>query len=231
MAMRLVVRVVDTMVARARKVLSVLKGLASKQSRIDSAGRLLAYSLNSLPLAVMKRHLEYAPRLPDEALSGATLHADREALLSLLPKGGIVAEVGVLRGEFSGVIARTCQPDKFHLIDIDLSPLGAVPMPVETHEGDSSTILASFEPGYFDWLYIDGDHSYDAVSKDLRAAHRALKSGGFLMCNDYSNWCSAAAVPYGVARAVNELVITERYQVRGLGLHAAGLHDILIQKP
>ena len=106
-----------------------------------------------------------------------------------------------------------------------------MPGPIELHEGDSSTILATFPAAHLDWIYIDGDHAYSGVSKDLEAAHRALKPGGFLMCNDYSNWCSAAATPYGVAKAVNELILTEGYKVRGFGLHPAGLHDILIQKP
>lgn len=220
----------NNVVAFAGKVASILIGLASKVRRIESAERLLAYALGSVPTDDMKRHLEYAPRLPDEALRDARLFADREAMLSLLPKGGTVAEVGVLRGEFSCAIVRHCGPDKLHLIDIDLSPLGHVPGPIETHEGDSAAILAGFPEAHFDWIYIDGDHSYEGIANDIRAAHPVLKPGGFLMCNDYANWCSAAATPYGVARAVSEFIIAENYLVRGLALHPAGLHDILIQK-
>jgi hypothetical protein len=104
-------------------------------------------------------------------------------------------------------------------------------MPVEKHEGDSPSILAQFAAGHFDWLYIDADHSYEGVTRDLAAAHRVLKPGGFLMCNDYTNWCSTAVTPYGVARAVNELILNEGYSVAGLALHPAGLYDILIRKP
>ena len=80
-------------------------------------------------------------------------------------------------------------------------------------------------------IYIDGDHSYEGITKNIHAAHQTLRPGGFLMSgNDYANWCSAAATPYGVARAVNEFIVAESYKVRGLALHPAGLHDILIQK-
>lgn len=224
-------RMSNNAIAFGRKAASILSGLASRNRRIESAQRLLAYTLHSLPTDAMKCRLEYAPRLPDDALSMARLYADREAMLTALPKGGTVAEAGVYRGKFSRAIVQTCKPDKFHLIDIDLRPLGPVSGPIETHEGDSSTILTGFPEAHFDWIYIDGDHSYPGVSRDLQAAHRVLKPGGYLMCNDYSNWCSAAAIPYGVARAVNELIIAEGYAVRGLALHPAGLHDILVQRP
>lgn len=227
----LALRMSNSIFASAKKAGSILLGLASKSRRIESAQRLLAYALHSLPTDDMKRRLEYAPSLPDHALSKAQLFADRSAMLAAVPKGGIVAEVGVYQGGFSSEIVKFCAPEKLHLIDVDLRPLGPVPGPIETHEGDSSTILAGFPASHFDWIYIDGDHSYPGVSGDLAAADRVLKPGGFLMCNDYANWCSAAATPYGVARAVNELIIAESYEVRGMALHPAGLHDILIQKP
>jgi SAM-dependent methyltransferase len=211
-----------------RRLLSFVAGLGSPTGRVLNAQRLLAFTLSRID---WHKHLELAPRLPDEALSGSTVFADREAMLHVLPKGGKVAEVGVYRGEFSRKIAAICGPDEFHLIDLDLAPLGEVPISVETHEGDSSTILGRFDADYFDWIYIDADHSYDPVVKDLAAAHRVLKRGGYLACNDYANWCSSSAEPYGVSRAVNEFIIRERYKVVGLALHAGSLPDILIRKP
>lgn len=178
-----------------------------------------------------ERHLELAPRLPEMALTNAKLYPDREAMLHALPKGGTVGEVGVWKGDFSRNILRICGPHRFHLIDIDFTPLQPVAGPVEMHEGDSSTILGRFGEATFDWLYIDGDHSYAGVQRDLVASHRALKPGGYLMCNDYANWCSLAVTPYGVARAVNEFIVREGYSVDGLALHPAGLPDILIRKP
>ena len=80
-------------------------------------------------------------------------------------------------------------------------------------------------------IYVDADHSYASVAKDIAAAHRALKPGGLMMCNDYTNWCSPSVSPYGVARAVNEFVNREGYDCIGLALHPAGLYDILLRKP
>jgi predicted O-methyltransferase YrrM len=64
--------------------------------------------------------------------------------------------------------------------------------------GDSNTTLAGLS-GKFDWIYIDGDHSYEIVKQDLVAAHKKLAKGGMIVCDDYGNPC-------GVKQAVDEFV-------------------------
>lgn len=213
------------MIARALRELASTDPLV----RVRAFEKVVERLLWRLPRERVEEHLEVAPPLPQEALEGARLYADRVAMLDALPKGGVVAEVGTWRGDFSRRIIEKCRPDAFHLIDMDFAPLDPA-IEGERHEGDSSTILRSFPTASFDWIYIDGDHSYEGARKDLEAAHVALKPGGYLMCNDYTNWCSLAVQPYGVARAVNEFVIREKYKVRGLALETAGNHDILLQK-
>lgn len=41
--------------------------------------------------------------------------------------------------------------------------------------------------GYFDIAFIDGDHHFDAVMRDIEKASRALKPGGLLAFHDYQN--------------------------------------------
>ena len=41
----------------------------------------------------------------------------RDDLLRFLPKGGVVAEIGVALGEFSTIILETAAPERLHLID------------------------------------------------------------------------------------------------------------------
>ena len=43
-----------------------------------------------------------------------------------------------------------------------------------------------FPDEYFDFVYIDGDHSYTAVLQDLKAWGPKVKAGGFLGGHDYS---------------------------------------------
>ena len=49
---------------------------------------------------------------------------------------------------------------------------------VELHKGMSHEVLEAFPNAFFDWIYIDADHSYTAVSRDAMAAAAKVKPGG-----------------------------------------------------
>lgn len=230
----------ETLSSFAGKAGSILSGFASSDAkqRARSGGRLLAYQLNTLPEPVMHDYLEFAPPLGDANMDDARLYPSRDAMLHALPKDGVGAEVGTYRGEFAQKIIAACRPTTLHVIDIDFAPfqesevrakLGSNRL--EMHEGDSSTILRTFGPNYFDWLYIDGDHFYPGVKKDLEASRDVVKPGGYIMCNDYTNWACASAEPWGVARATHELCLEDGFVVTGFALNGAGYHDILLRKP
>ena len=223
----------------ARKALRAVSGFASTdvRRRLDSAQRFMVWNLWKMPRPELEDYLELAERIEDAAFVGSRVYADREAMLQAVPEGGTIAEMGVFEGGFSKLIARHCKPTSLHLIDIDLAPLDeegvrrAFDGELKTHEGDGPDVLGRFPEQSFDLIYVDADHSYSAVARDLPAAHRVLKRGGMMMCNDYANWCSTSVAPYGVARAVNEFVNREGYSVVGLALQPAGLYDILLRKP
>jgi hypothetical protein len=52
-----------------------------------------------------------------------------------------------------------------------------------------------------DWVYIDGDHTYEAAKADLEAFHRIIGPGGVIAGDDYGveGWWSD-----GVTKAVDE---------------------------
>ena len=54
---------------------------------------------------------------------------------------------------------------------------------VVIHRMASQRFFAQAIP--LDWVYIDGDHSQDAVLADLRTAWRAVRPGGFIVGDDY----------------------------------------------
>jgi SAM-dependent methyltransferase len=61
---------------------------------------------------------------------------------------------------------------------------------------------ASFSDESLDWVYIDADHSYEAVKRDLEAYYRVVKPGGYLAGDDYGQedrWFGQ-----GVTQAVDE---------------------------
>lgn len=72
---------------------------------------------------------------------------------------------------------------------------------VKLHRGYSTDVLEQFPDGYFDWVYIDGNHYYEFVRKDLELSLRKTKVGGLITGEDYA---SGGAWQGGVKRAVDE---------------------------
>lgn len=74
---------------------------------------------------------------------------------------------------------------------------------VRVHRGFSDVVLAGFADGYFDWIYIDGNHLYDFVKQDLHLAFQKTRPGGLITGDDYTEggWWEG-----GVKRAVDEFV-------------------------
>jgi predicted O-methyltransferase YrrM len=65
---------------------------------------------------------------------------------------------------------------------------------------DSVKAAGKIADGALDFVFIDGDHSYEGVKRDLAAWLPKVKPGGWLMGHDYGNKPDG-----GVKRAVDEL--------------------------
>lgn len=140
--------------------------------------------------------------------------AERLELLSRMPKGSICAEIGVWKGVFSRQILEITLPSRLYLIDPWLlqpefserlyggrvaknqrdmdriyegvrHQLERLPN-VSILRGFSEEVLAEFSDGYFDWLYIDGNHEYEYVLKDLELAFLKIRPGGLITGDDYT---------------------------------------------
>jgi len=59
---------------------------------------------------------------------------------------------------------------------------------------DSVKASHEFADKSLDWVFIDADHSYDAVCADVRAWYPKLKNGGLLTGHDYGNVAVTRAV-------------------------------------
>lgn len=73
---------------------------------------------------------------------------------------------------------------------------------VEIHRGYSANILQQFPDEYFDWVYIDGNHQYEYVKKDLELSFHKVKTNGWIIGDDY---CEGGWWEGGVKRAVDEI--------------------------
>ena len=167
--------------------------------------------------------------------------AKREALLDCLPKGGRVAEIGVYTGDFSDRIYQQTVPMELHLIDPwehqereDYSRDDSnVPQEqadqhyqqvldrfapqiecevVKVHREYSANAVTQFPDGYFDWIYIDALHTYEACLEDLRLYAPKVKANGFICGHDYANHPGARHMDFGVVEAVNQFVRETGYE-------------------
>lgn len=175
--------------------------------------------------------------VPGEALAGARLLASRDDGLPLMEQSAIVAEVGTQEGNFARKILDVCRPKELHIFDLDLEPirLDVRDSPeVSIHIGDSSSALKSLTheaPNTkFDWIYVDGDHSYDGVARDTEAAVQALAANGILWFNDYTIWSPVEMTDYGVPYVVNELLISGGWQVEFFAFHPLMYCDIALKQ-
>lgn len=68
----------------------------------------------------------------------------------------------------------------------------------------SVKVATMFSESYFDFVYIDGDHRYDAVKSDIEAWLPLIKRGGMIAGHDYLYRSGKHRSPCGVKPAVDD---------------------------
>lgn len=111
------------------------------------------------------------------------------------------AEIGVLNGHNALSMLNSLSLSKLYLIDTDTSNIIS-----KVRNNTKTTIITgqssdvhSYLPDNLDFIYIDGDHSYSAVKKDIELYYPKVREGGILGGHDF------CANQQGVVRAVMEL--------------------------
>jgi hypothetical protein len=157
----------------------------------------------------------------------------RDRMLGGLPKGAVVAEIGVWEGFFSGRIMEICQPKELHLIDPwlympeftntgfgrkknehlmeqkwhDVVARFKDQPQVKVHRGLSEVVLGGMPDGSLDWVYIDANHNEPFIGNDLALCLRKVKHDGIIAGDDF-NWQSdqsGAPVKHAVEKLLAEL--------------------------
>jgi len=161
------------------------------------------------------------------------ININRTELLRYLPSG-TVAEIGVAKGNFSKSITKIVSPNRLYLIDAwDNFDLGyadktmvskkrqqrrynSVKKYFENYKEvklirQKSTVAASlFSDNYFDWIYIDADHSYNGCYSDLNSFDIKVKKNGYICGHD---WLADGynREGFGVNKAVTDFVNKNNY--------------------
>lgn len=203
--------------------------------------------------------LEPAARLPEHLLANARLLPDRDAILPLLPKNKVIAEVGVALGDFSHKLLSICEPR--HFFAVDLFDLHEIPelwgRPAKelfggrTHstfcrerfveligrkkvtvlEGDSVAALATLDDASLDIVYVDANHTYDSVKQELGIIKRKIADDGIIILNDYiMNEAGFSNAAYGVIQETNEFMIAENWEMMYFAFQSYMYCDVVLRK-
>ena len=84
---------------------------------------------------------------------------------------------------YGGAVAKS-QADMDAIMQAVIDRFASDPEIFISHR-ESATAASQFAERYFDWVYIDGDHSYEAVLNDLKACYPKVKPEGFICLDDY----------------------------------------------
>jgi hypothetical protein len=163
----------------------------------------------------------------------------RRLVIEMLPKQAVGAEVGVFRGTFSEELLRIADVSVLHLVDPWLNRSepeykGAMYAAgtrhdmariyeevvdkfrnlsnrVRIHRMTSLDFASQIPDDSLDFVYVDGDHRYDAVRADLEAFWPKVKTRGLVCLDDYA--LMQAWWGDGVVRATNEFIGAHRVMI------------------
>jgi len=131
---------------------------------------------------------------------------------------GVMMEIGTYSGEGTAIFASSNKFLKIHTCDPwDYPHHFEMKMQfrtntrywdyIEHHRKYSQWIVNDFPNKYFDFVYIDGDHSYESVNNDIKSWLPKIKSNGFIGGHDYAKeWPE-------VKKAVNENFPKEQIKI------------------
>lgn len=166
--------------------------------------------------------------LQEKHIKNLKVLTDRNQLLNLMPKHGTVAELGVDKGNFSQLIIDTCKPSRLHLIDVwntkryhtglklDIEKKFKTLISndiIKINYGYSIDAVTNFQNNYFDWIYIDTDHTYKTTIAELELYAPKIKPGGIIAGHDFimGNW--TGMMKYGVIEAVYEFCFKNDWEI------------------
>jgi hypothetical protein len=184
------------------------------------------------------------------------INARRIDILNCFPPRGIAAEIGTAEAYFAEYMLKELKPAELHLIDPwrfqDISDYQQDANNTTDEEGDrrhaavlkkfaepiragivkvhralSTDAVNSFPDEYFDFIHVDGNHTYAACLADLYAFDRKVKRHGFITGHDYQTIPIARKDNHnGVIQAVNNFVIETGYTFLALTFEEAPTYII-----
>ncbi|TKT80436.1 class I SAM-dependent methyltransferase [Aquamicrobium sp. LC103] len=169
---------------------------------------------------------------------------NRSELLYRLPHNGVAAEIGAAFGDYTAEILEKNRPSQLFLIDAwesDRYKQGLEKIKdtfrevisagkLQFRQGYSTEKLAEFDDEFFDWVYIDTNHSYGTTWKELQLCHAKVKRDGRIAGHDFCTGNVIDPVPYGVIEACNRFCHDYGWQYEYLTLEWHGHFSFCLKR-
>lgn len=230
--------------------LSIKKAIRERIKKIYGLKEYYEFEKEFYPNFLIARQKEEA-RIPkfdlqQKHIINLKVLLDRMALLKEMPGNSVCAEIGVAQGDFSERILTITSPEKLHLIDAWGDPSRyhdglktlvekrfhkeIATRQIEINVGMSIDILKKFPAHYFDWVYLDTNHTYPVTAEELSLLSHKVKENGIIAGHDYiiGNW--AGNLRYGVMEAVHELCVQENWELLYITINKNEMPSFAIKK-
>lgn len=169
---------------------------------------------------------------------------DRSELLYRLPQKGVAAEVGAAFGAYTADIIAKNKPQELYLIDSwkaerYKSGLERIQKKFKTQieagrihlrQGFSTEQLAEFPDGFFDWVYVDTNHSFKTTWEELRLCNDKVKREGRIAGHDFCTGNVVEPVPYGVVEACAKFCLDYGWQYEYIALESHGHFSFCLKR-
>lgn len=173
--------------------------------------------------------MEYRfPKIKDASWNSYSRHENRyETIKHLLGSDSTGAEVGVYKGGFGEFLRAHCK--LLYLVDpwCRMKPYWGAHKPENSSvrtliniltvyadeiENESIQVIADYSVPFFnalpdnhlDWVYLDASHTYESTLAELNCCIRVVKSGGYVIGDDYDP--DPGSKQHGVFLAVNQII-------------------------
>jgi len=94
---------------------------------------------------------------------------------------------------------------------------------VKICRGYTFDVAKEFPDEYFDFIYIDADHTYEGCKRDINDWYPKLRHGGFLIGDDFRYSKNKLNIRFGVIEVVTEFSLVNHLSVFFLPLHNWGI--------
>jgi hypothetical protein len=162
----------------------------------------------------------------------------------MLPREGVVAEIGVADGYYSAEILNLNRPTILHLVDPwddkrYSGGFGCVKSRfareiatglVVIHHGRFIDVLPKLASKSLDWLYLDTTHTYVDSAQELRLCAALVKDGGRIAGHDFCLGDPYSAIPFGVIQAVYEFCAEHRWAFEYITLDGDGYFSFCLKQ-